>query len=201
VRYTKFNTASTVKVVHDDAVETGSQADGTIVHVQNRIDEFGEYSTAKLTDTANAADSGEYTSSAGEFSDIASQQYVNQTSIPNASDTTNTEQTVRGKINAYGRWDYVKNTTTSTLPAGQSWTVYDKSFYWDYTIVSDAITVRTRRVRGWNHILNFYDSMVDAYGGIGALGGDPYSIRVYNVAPKLWALHGVLKGNDQDAGW
>jgi len=174
--YTKFVTASTVKVVHDDTAETGSQGDGTIVDVGNALDAFGEYSTRKRTSTAHAI---LYTNvvSASEFGGATRIRAHNANTMakPDTISGTNIASSVSGSMNPFGRYDYNKVTqwhekasTTNGISGGAfAWTtVGPDTYYAIATAITNGVLrviSATRTYRGRAHTVTLYDTQIEAW--------------------------------------
>jgi len=112
--YTKFETTETVKVVHDDAQETGSQADGTVVSVRNSTDEFGEFSTAKTTKTAIEV-AGGTDATENLFESSSTVKVVHDAAEETATFTEGTSiEEVRNQADEFGEFTTAKTTRTPT---------------------------------------------------------------------------------------
>ena len=115
-RYLKSETASTVKVIHDDEVETGSQADGTIVEVNNQIDEFGEYTTAKTTRTANKDLAAGTDATQNVFETRSTAKVIHDDAVETHSFTSGSIiQSVRNDVDEFGEYTTAKETRTANL--------------------------------------------------------------------------------------
>ena len=148
----KFETSANVKVTHDDAVETtGVQSDGTVVEVANKLDEFGEFTTAKSTRTAtkDVASGSDYTRTAFEKRQVDKVVHDDEaeavTGFAEAAFTAGSVEDVRNALDEFGEFTTAKLTRTPQMDVAAGTDARINAFEEDSTVkvVHDAAAEET----------------------------------------------------------
>ena len=172
-------------------------AAGVITRASTSVNDFGRYNGKSIASTSVTNSVSSFTSVDDEYGTTAQEQEYNAASMASASDTTNTEQSVSGRLNRFGKYDYTKTTRTAVLPTTYNYTLYGQ-YYWNYVYSGGTVNSATRRVRGWLYTITFHNNAVDAATAIAA-GYKGSSVA--RMAVRVWRATKVTKGTDIDAGW
>ena len=170
---------------------------GTVTRASGNVNQFGVYDGRSITSTSKTASVSSFTSVDDEYGTTAQVQEYNAATIPNAADTATTEQSISGRLNRFGKYDYTKTTRTAVLPTGYSYTLYGQ-YYWNYTYFEGNVISSVRRVRGWLYTITFHNNAVDA---ATAIASGYKGSSVARMAVRVWRATKVTKGTDINAGW